>query len=203
MNEVFQELSRVYPALTFVQLQAEEFPDISEELEIETVPTFVLLRNGKAVEKIDGANAPALTQMAAKFASMPLEMVSRVSDQTSPVDLEKKLKTLTSSHPIMLFMKGTPSAPKCGFSRQTVEILADLKCTYGSFDILSDEEVRAGLKTYSDWPTYPQIYVNGELVGGLDILKEMVANGEFQAMIPKEEDLNTRLGKLVKKAPVM
>jgi hypothetical protein len=60
-----------------------------------------------------------------------------------------------------------------------------------------------GLKTFSDWPTYPQIYVNGELVGGLDILKELVASGQFQEMIPKEDDLNTRLSKLIKKAPVM
>jgi hypothetical protein len=78
-----------------------------------------------------------------------------------------------------------------------------VNCAYGSFDILADDQVREDLKTYSDWPTYPQIYVNGELIGGLDILKELIASGEFQQMIPQEEDLNTRLGKLVKKAPVM
>ncbi len=103
----------------------------------------------------------------------------------------------------MLFMKGTPSAPKCGFSRTTVDILAQVNCTYGSFDILADDQVRQGLKKYSDWPTYPQLYVDGELIGGLDILKEMVESGEFQKMIPKEDDLDTRLGKLIKKAPVM
>jgi Grx4 family monothiol glutaredoxin len=79
----------------------------------------------------------------------------------------------------MVFIKGSPSAPKCGFSRQLVTILNDLKVAFGSFDILEDDEVRQGLKEFSDWPTYPQVYVEGELLGGLDIVKEMVAAGEF------------------------
>ena len=110
---------------------------------------------------------------------------------------------MINSYPVMLFMKGVPSAPKCGFSRTTVELLEQVNCEYGSFDILADDAVRQGLKTYSDWPTYPQIYVNGELIGGVDILKEMIESGEFQKIMPQEEDLNTRLGKLVKRAPVM
>ncbi len=77
----------------------------------------------------------------------------------------------------MLFMKGSPDQPRCGFSRQTVEVLSENDIQFASFDILSDEEVRAGLKVYSDWPTYPQVYVHGTLVGGLDILKEMLATG--------------------------
>lgn len=67
----------------------------------------------------------------------------------------------------MLFMKGDPSTPKCGFSRQTVELLQSLNAEFGSFDILTDEEIRQGLKTYSDWPTYPQLYIDGQLIGGL------------------------------------
>lgn len=77
----------------------------------------------------------------------------------------------------MLFMKGSPDQPRCGFSRQTVEVLSENDIQFASFDILSDEEVRAGLKVFSDWPTYPQVYVHGTLVGGLDILKEMLATG--------------------------
>ena len=67
----------------------------------------------------------------------------------------------------MLFMKGDPNTPKCGFSRQTVELLQSLNTEFGSFDILTDEEIRQGLKTYSDWPTYPQLYIDGQLIGGL------------------------------------
>ena len=85
----------------------------------------------------------------------------------------------------MLFMKGSPDTPKCGFSRSIVELLRKGGFAFSSFDILTDEEVRAGLKTFSDWPTYPQLYVNGTLVGGLDILREM-ANSE--------QDLSVQLG---------
>jgi Grx4 family monothiol glutaredoxin len=79
----------------------------------------------------------------------------------------------------MIFIKGSPTSPKCGFSRQLVVLLGDLKCEYGYFDILEDDEVRQGLKEFSNWPTFPQLYVDGELMGGLDIIKEMVADGEF------------------------
>ena len=72
----------------------------------------------------------------------------------------------------MLFMKGTPSAPQCGFSRQLVSILRENSVRYGFFNILADDEVRQGLKEFSDWPTFPQLYLDGELVGGLDIVRE-------------------------------
>lgn len=83
----------------------------------------------------------------------------------------------------MVFMKGIPDKPRCGFSKQVVELLSELQVKYSSFDILSDNQVRQGLKTFSDWPTFPQIYVKGELIGGLDLLKEMIASGEFQEMV--------------------
>ena len=103
----------------------------------------------------------------------------------------------------MLFMKGTPDEPRCGFSRQIVEILKNKQVKYGSFDILSDNEVREGLKTYSNWPTYPQVYIKGELVGGLDIVKELVQSGEFDAMIPKEQPLEEKLKSLINQSKVM
>ncbi|EGF84062.1 hypothetical protein BATDEDRAFT_36431 [Batrachochytrium dendrobatidis JAM81] len=214
MNLVFEELSRKYPVLSYIRFEAETFPDISEKYEIATVPTFMILRdNGTVVERIEGANAPLLTSTVDKYckyattllasATPSLNAVSADSDADSNASMEKKLKVLVSSHPIMLFMKGTPSQPRCGFSRQTVELMAQVGCEYGSFDILADDAVRQALKKYSNWPTYPQIYVNGELIGGLDILKELIEQGEFQNMVPKEDDLNTRLGKLVKRANVM
>ncbi|KAI8926759.1 thioredoxin-like protein [Entophlyctis helioformis] len=215
MNDVFDELSRKYPVLSFIRLEAENFPDVSESYEIATVPTFIVLRQGKIAERIEGANAPALSTAVEKYAKTASALVPPTSAvapaaETTPASaaeakaaLDKKLGQLIASQPVMLFMKGTPSEPRCGFSRQTVEILTKVGCPYGSFNILADETVREALKEYSNWPTYPQLYVNGELVGGLDILKELVESGEFQQMVPKEEDLNTRLGKLVRKAPVM
>jgi len=118
----------------------------------------------------------------------------------------------------MLFMKGTPEKPRCGFSRQAVEILRNEEIHFGSFDILSDDDVRQGLKTYSDWPTYPQIYVRGELMGGLDILKETSSEGSLKedweiadlldaaaaaASQDSEESLDDRLRKLVNRHTVM
>ncbi|KAH8593270.1 thioredoxin-like protein [Bisporella sp. PMI_857] len=91
-------------------------------------------------------------------------------------DLQERLQKLVKAAPVMLFMKGTPSAPQCGFSRQTVALLREKSVKYGFFNILADDEVRQGLKEFADWPTYPQLWVGGELVGGLDIVKEELSN---------------------------
>lgn len=97
--------------------------------------------------------------------------------------LNDKLKQLINRHRIMLFMKGIPSSPKCGFSRQIVDILDSFNVSYDAFNILEDDEVRQGLKVYSDWPTYPQLYVEGDLVGGLDIIEEMVDSGDLEDLL--------------------
>jgi len=91
-------------------------------------------------------------------------------------ELNARLNQLVKAAPVMLFMKGTPSAPQCGFSRKTVAILRENGIKYGFFNILADDEVRQGLKEFSEWPTFPQVYVDGEFVGGLDILKEEFEN---------------------------
>lgn len=84
---------------------------------------------------------------------------------------------------VVLFMKGSPDAPRCGFSRKIVNLLNEQGVQFASFDILQDEAVRQGLKELNDWPTFPQLIVNGEFVGGLDIVKEMVDNGEFKEIV--------------------
>ncbi|KAL5114719.1 glutaredoxin [Pleosporales sp. CAS-2024a] len=96
--------------------------------------------------------------------------------QTDKAELMKRLGELVKVAPVMLFMKGTPSAPQCGFSRQTVGLLREKGVRYGFFNILADDEVRQGLKEYADWPTFPQLWVDGDLVGGLDIVKEEFEN---------------------------
>lgn len=93
--------------------------------------------------------------------------------------LKKRLEQLVNSHPIMFFMKGSPESPKCGFSQKVVDILKKEKVKFGSFDILTDNEVREGLKKFSNWPTYPQLYCKGELLGGCDIAVEMHEGGEL------------------------
>jgi Grx4 family monothiol glutaredoxin len=105
----------------------------------------------------------------------------------------------------MVFMKGTPDEPKCKFSRKAMEILKEQNIPFGSFNILNDPDVRAGIKVYSNWPTFPQFYKNTELMGGLDIIKEMLEDdGDLESLrvspeatAPKEETINDRLAKLI------
>ncbi|KAL0456201.1 UNVERIFIED_CONTAM: Monothiol glutaredoxin-S17 [Sesamum latifolium] len=97
--------------------------------------------------------------------------------------LEDRLKRLINSSAVMLFMKGTPDAPRCGFSSKVVNALKEEGLEFGSFDILTDEEVRQGLKKLSNWPTFPQLYYKGELIGGCDIVLELHNNGELKVTL--------------------
>ncbi|KAJ4832402.1 Monothiol glutaredoxin-S17 [Turnera subulata] len=97
--------------------------------------------------------------------------------------LEDRLRSLINSSQVMLFMKGTPDAPRCGFSSKVVKCLKDCGIRFGSFDILSDEEVRQGLKAFSNWPTFPQLYYKGELIGGCDIVLELYENKELESTL--------------------
>ncbi|XP_065878214.1 monothiol glutaredoxin-S17 [Euphorbia lathyris] len=122
--------------------------------------------------------------------------------------LNSRLESLINSNPVMLFMKGKPEEPKCGFSGKVVEILREEKVNFKSFDILSDEEVRQGLKVYSNWSSYPQLYIKGELLGGSDIVLEMQKSGELKRVliekgIIEKETLEDRLKTLVASSPVM
>ena len=99
---------------------------------------------------------------------------------------EPDYQGLINQAPLMIFIKGSPQQPKCGFSRTLIGILNDTGITYDTFDILSNEDVRQGLKKFSNWPTYPQIYVKGELVGGLDIIKELQESGDLESTLKGE-----------------
>jgi Grx4 family monothiol glutaredoxin len=93
-------------------------------------------------------------------------------------DTRKYLESLINQAPLMLFIKGSPETPKCGFTKELILLLSKANITdYKTFDILEDENVRQKLKEYSSWQTYPQIYVNGQFIGGLDILKQMNEEG--------------------------
>uniref|UniRef100_A0A8C1PJB6 Glutaredoxin 3 n=1 Tax=Cyprinus carpio TaxID=7962 RepID=A0A8C1PJB6_CYPCA len=167
MNDVMAELAKEHKHTMFVKLEAEAVPEVSEKYEITSVPTFLFFKGGEKIDRLDGAHAPELTNKVQRLGSGG-GGAARAGDVPKE-DLNERLKRLINAAPCMLFMKGSPQEPRCGFSRQIVQILKDHDVQYSSFDILSDEEVRQGLKTYSNWPTFPQVYVNGELIGGLDI----------------------------------
>ena len=98
----------------------------------------------------------------------------------------ERIDELVKNNDVVLFMKGTPLFPQCGFSSKAIAILDHLGVTYESVDVLQDMEIRAGIKEYSDWPTIPQLYVKGEFLGGSDIMMEMYEAGELQAMVEAE-----------------
>ncbi len=106
--------------------------------------------------------------------------VEEILDLNKEQDLSEQIKTLLNSSKIVVFMKGNADAPMCGFSANTTAILKHLGVPFKTFNILNDEEIRQGLKEYSNWPTYPQVYVNGKLIGGNDIVTEMFQSGELQ-----------------------
>ncbi|XP_057764504.1 monothiol glutaredoxin-S17 [Salvia miltiorrhiza] len=219
MDQVFSHLSTDFPLARFLRVEAEEQPEISEAYSVSAVPYFVFLKDGKALDTLEGADPSSLANKVAKVAgsirpgepAAPaslgmaagptiLETVQELAkengasqhiNQSPPSmgdNLKKRLQQLVNSHPIMLFMKGNPESPKCGFSQKLVDILKKENVKFGSFDILTDNEVREGLKKFSNWPTYPQLYCKGELLGGSDIAIAMHENGEL-GQVFKDHDI--------------
>ena len=98
-------------------------------------------------------------------------------------DTNSRIAEIVGTHDIVLFMKGTPLFPQCGFSSKAVAILDHLEVPYHSVDVLQDPEIRSGIKAFSDWPTIPQLYVKGEFLGGSDIMMEMFEAGELNTLV--------------------
>ncbi|KAF3061112.1 Monothiol glutaredoxin-3 [Daldinia childiae] len=191
MAKVIETLANDYsakdaPPTSWVSINAEELSDVSEIYDVVAVPYVVLQKNDQVLDAVSGSNAAALRKVIETHAplkpdatngnkpdTIEEDSLDRNGDVLNPEEeLNKRLTGLVSAAPVMLFMKGTPSEPKCGFSRQLVNLLRERSVKYGFFNILADDDVRQGLKKFADWPTYPQLWVSGELVGGLDIVKE-------------------------------
>uniref|UniRef100_A0A452YJZ0 Thioredoxin domain-containing protein n=1 Tax=Aegilops tauschii subsp. strangulata TaxID=200361 RepID=A0A452YJZ0_AEGTS len=184
MDEVFAHLAVDFPHALFLRVEAEEQPEISEAYGVTAVPYFVFCKEGKPVDTLEGANPASLANKVAKLAGPAnvaqsaapaslgvaagpavLEKVQEMARQNgssaAESTLKKRLEQLVNSHPVILFMKGNPEEPRCGFSRRVVDILKQEGVEFGSFDILTDNEVREGLKKFSNWPTFPQLYCKG------------------------------------------
>jgi monothiol glutaredoxin len=102
------------------------------------------------------------------------------------MSVNERIDEIVKHNDVVLFMKGTPLFPQCGFSSKAIAILDHLGVAYESVDVLQDMEIRAGIKDYSDWPTIPQLYVKGEFLGGSDIMMEMYEAGELQEMVESQ-----------------
>lgn len=240
LEAVVTALATANSNIFFGSVDAEAATALTSKYSVTSVPTLILLNGDSIQERLEGAvDAPKITQAVQRLvkatvappapaAEKPMDAIDATATNTTDAKtsnnaatstvtpeeaLNDRLDKLIRMDTVMLFMKGVPSAPKCGFSRQAVELLDKQKIPFGSFNILSDDEVRQGLKKYSDWPTYPQIYVKGELQGGLDILKELCEDGGDTALkeaweldtnvVPKAKTLNERIEALIKRSDVM
>ncbi|KAJ1727659.1 glutaredoxin [Coemansia biformis] len=192
VDDVIDELANKYTKTQFFRIEAERFEDISEAYEISAVPTVIIAKKAKIVGRVDGVNTAKLAQLVAAScaAANGIAGAAATAADAAPADykqdLNTRLKGLIERAPVMVFIKGTAAQPRCGFSKKLVGLLSERGIKYGYFDILTDDQVRQGLKEYSDWPTYPQLYISGELVGGLDIVNELVASDELMGMVPAD-----------------
>ena len=103
------------------------------------------------------------------------------------MEIKEKIKKLINDNDVCLFMKGTPDSPQCGFSMAVSNVLKHLKVNFNGINVLEDENLRQGIKEFSDWPTIPQLYVKGEFDGGCDIVKEMFEKGELSSLLKEKK----------------
>lgn len=180
MNSVFDALAETFAKdgqVVFARVSAEKLPQIAADFHVIDVPAFVLLHDGRLVARVDGANPPLLAEKVAWLVNASHDDLQRAA-----------LVGLTKRSKVMLFMKGAPDAPKCRFSRQIVDILRKNKVQFDYFDILEDLTVRSGLKVLYNWPTYPQLYANGCLIGGVDIVCELSDTNQLAEELERGSD---------------
>ncbi len=102
------------------------------------------------------------------------------------MSISDKIQQIVTANEVVLFMKGSPDFPQCGFSGRVVQILKEHNCSFKSLNVLEDPDIRQGIKDYSNWPTIPQLYVRGEFIGGCDIVVDMHSNGQLQELLSKQ-----------------
>lgn len=203
LNTVIADLQEdINNTFTAAYIDAEGVPTVSLKYKITAAPTVLLFKNGAEVARINGFQ-PGEIKMQIIQNTNGTSTPSVAVVPTTNEDLNTRLKHLVTSKKLMLFMKGDRRNPQCGFSRQTIELLDGINADYGTFDILGDEDIRQGLKKFSNWPTYPQLYLDGELIGGLDVIREELQDQEFLTRIPKKEALNDRLKRLINGSKLM
>jgi len=170
-------------AIKYFKAKGEALSDVCQEYGIESLPSTLLIVQKQKAAVVEGADITFVSKTIREvaFKAFPSTVTDIPSSEKDKLSLNDRLKQLTNMANVVLFIKGTRTTPRCGFTRQLIEIVNAVPgLEYQTFDILSDEEVRQGLKIYSNWPTYPQVYVKGSLVGGLDIIRELIELGELE-----------------------
>ncbi|VDN56110.1 unnamed protein product [Dracunculus medinensis] len=194
--ELINEESR-YKTIRLATVDAENLPEVFHANSVNAVPTLIFFKNGMEIDRVNGFNPDELK---IKLVKNSFNLVSANSTPESLPKLNELLKKLINQSRLVLFMKGTIENPKCGFSREMLNLLNELNADFSIFDVLSDETVRQGLKEYSQWQTYPQLYLDGKLVGGLDVIKEEIKDPDFVNKLPKKMNLEDRLKILIRQS---
>ncbi|KAJ6023858.1 thioredoxin [Penicillium herquei] len=165
------------PTIAFLNINVKKMLEIAKEYGVSKAPCILFLQNGEILESIKelNLNPTVINSAIHRYSGINTSLVpaTPAKPALSPERLAAvfiRLKTLVRIAPVMLFMKGTPQSPACRFSRRLVASLNERDIEYGSFNILTDDDVREGLKEFGDWPTYPQLWVDGEMVGGVDVV---------------------------------
>lgn len=151
-NENFRE------NVTVCRLNADHFTDFLSSNNVSAVPTVLFYHRTKLIDRVDGFNQNELIKKLQSYMSTIKFNEPTLEEKFSSIEIEKKIKDLLQSAPVILFMKGSPDNPQCGFSRQACHILNEHHVKYNHFDVLSDQQIREQLKIYSNWNTYPQVF---------------------------------------------
>ncbi|EPR60390.1 glutaredoxin domain-containing protein [Toxoplasma gondii ME49] len=197
MQEVFENFQEDFPTVAFGVVDVASNKCFAHANGVTEVPTTIFYEDGELLGRLVGALpavvAKALTAWTNAGRSTLVSSLRDLQPSHQPpskdtaVSLEERLSSLVNSHPVMVFMKGKREAPFCRFSKQLMGIFAEKRLVhFGAFDVFDDEEVREGLKKFSNWPTYPQVYVKGELIGGVDIIRALCEDGSFNEVFPPE-----------------
>ncbi|PVU86349.1 hypothetical protein BB560_005297 [Smittium megazygosporum] len=199
VEQMISVLAQSHPIADFFKLDADVFEGAVEAYGIEAVPSVLFVRGKTVLGQVEGVNPVQLNLVVDKLLGskkpedqLPVPNAAPVAVKVeSKEQIIERIEKLLASQPVFAFIKGTPNNPRCGFSRRLVNILKSADISFGYFDILTDEGIRQELKEYSNWPTYPQLYIESELVGGIDIVEEMVANDELVDIVPESARLSS------------
>jgi Grx4 family monothiol glutaredoxin len=186
----------------YFALAAEKCPETFKKFAVEFTPTVIFTQTDKKIlrkfESEDvGLILDALTEEAENH---------RANFEQERKVWHPKIKSILSESAVIIFIKGTAENPKCGFTETLLKLLNDQQVEYTYYDILADEYMRYWLRNYSGWPTYPQVYAQGNIVGGLDVCKELIAKGDFLGKIPvsaRAKAVEEKFNDLVKEHPLL
>eukprot|EP00915_Cephaloidophora_sp_WS-2016_P000154 GHVH01000243.1.p1 GENE.GHVH01000243.1~~GHVH01000243.1.p1 ORF type:complete len:233 (+),score=41.40 GHVH01000243.1:27-725(+) len=171
LTDMIEDLEQDCKSISF-GVGRDDSGDVSKaaaEYEIATIPTVVLFKGGTELARVSGPQFPLIVRM--------VQDAENGRYKSKKSDIEQRCYQIVNSAPIVVLMKGAKENPFCGFSKTLVKMLNDYNIDFDGFDIFTDEDVREAIKRLYNWPTYPQLYANGVLVGGLDVIKDIVAEG--------------------------